>query len=143
MKPLPRADWQALIPHAGAMCLLDEVLEWDAEHLLGRSYTHAQSSNPLRTDAGLRAVHLCEYGAQAAAVHGALQARSCGVRQQPGLLVALREVRLACRWVSDSAVLDIQVRRVHSDAAAALYTFRVAQHGQRLAEGRALIALAI
>ncbi len=143
MKPLPRADWQALIPHTGAMCLLDEVLEWDAEHLLGRSHQHAQASNPLRSDAGLRAVHLCEYGAQAAAVHGALQARSCGIRPPPGLLVALREVRLACCWVSDPAVLDIQVWRVHSDAAAALYMFRIAQRGQCLAEGRALIALAI
>ncbi len=143
MKPLLRADWQALIPHTGAMCLLDEVLEWDAEHLLGRSHTHAQSSNPLRTDAGLRALHLCEYGAQAAAVHGALQARSCGVRQPPGLLVALREVRLECRRVTDPAALDIQVWQVHSNAAAALYTFYVTQHGQCLAEGRALIALAI
>lgn len=143
MKPLLRADWQALIPHAGFMCLLDEVLEWDAEHLLGRSHLHAQSSNPLRTDAGLRAVHLCEYGAQAIAVHGALQARACGIQGSPGLLAALREVRLECRWVTDPAPLDVQVWRVHSDAAAALYTFRVAQHGQCLAEGRALIALAI
>ena len=143
MKPLPRADWQALIPHTGAMSLLDEVLEWDAEHLLGRSRQHAQSSNPLRTDAGLRAIHLCEYGAQAAAVHGALQARACGIQGPPGLLAALREVRLECRWVTDPAALDIQVWRVHSDAAAALYTFRVTQHGQRLAEGRVLIALAV
>ena len=75
---LPKSDWAHLIPHAGAMCLLDEVVEWDAQRLHARSATHQQPDNPLRADGRLHAVNLCEYAAQAMAVHGALREREAG-----------------------------------------------------------------
>ena len=74
-----------LIPHQGAMCLWEEVVAWDQARIRLRTRSHADPDNPLCGDgmAGermLRAVHLCEYGAQAMAVHGALLAGGVSVQ---------------------------------------------------------------
>jgi len=60
------------IPHAGRMCLLDEVLAWDANRIVCRSSTHRHVDNPLRVNGTLGAACGIEYAAQAMAVHGAL-----------------------------------------------------------------------
>ena len=75
---IDRARITALIPHQGAMCLWDEVLDWDAGAIRLRTAGHRASDNPLRSGGGLRAVHLCEYGAHAKAVHGGLLASAAG-----------------------------------------------------------------
>src|SRR5712691_8494272 len=54
------------------MCLLDEVLEWDAVRIRCRSATHRAASNPLRAHGRLGAACGIEYAAQAMAIHGAL-----------------------------------------------------------------------
>ena len=54
------------------MCLLDEVLTWDATQIRCRSATHRVPDNPLRAHGRLGAVCGIEYAAQAMAVHGAL-----------------------------------------------------------------------
>src|SRR5574337_1263109 len=67
---LEKRDWASLIPHAGTMCLLDEVMDWNATRLHACSASHSRPDNPLRADGMLHAVNLCEYAAQAMAVHG-------------------------------------------------------------------------
>ena len=74
------------------MCLLDEIVAWDENAIHARSRSHQRTDNPLRSDDCLRAVHLCEYGAQAMAVHGGLLARAAGGSAAPGFLVSLRAV---------------------------------------------------
>src|SRR5580658_11189609 len=64
------------IPHKGRMCLLDEVLSWDATRIRCRSATHRSPDNPLRQHGRLGAACGIEYAAQAMAVHGALVAAS-------------------------------------------------------------------
>ena len=61
----------ALIPHQGSMCLLERIVDWDERASCWRR-TAIAPDNPLRVEDKLRAIHLCEYGAQAMAVHGAL-----------------------------------------------------------------------
>src|SRR5512147_1834707 len=84
----------ALIPHQGAMCLLDRVIEWDKDRIVLATSSHRAPDNPLRLDGRLRAVNLCEYGAQAMAVHGGLSAQADGKTARPGFLVSLRDVKL-------------------------------------------------
>ena len=142
-RALDHAALAALIPHAGAMCLLDGVLDWDATHIHARSASHAHADHPLRRDGVLHALHLCEYGAQAAAVHGALSARAAGAMPHPGLLAALREVRLHVASVDPAGgALDVEAECQLSDAHGAQYAFRIAQGGCLLATGRATIVYA-
>ena len=92
--PVNKAEIRTLIPHSGLMCLLDEITQWDDESITCVTNTHRDSANPLRRDGRLSVVHAFEYGAQAAAVHGGLRARSVGATAPPGYLAALRDARL-------------------------------------------------
>ena len=136
------------IPHAGRMCLLDEVLEWDANRIVCRSSTHRDVDNPLRVNGTLGAACGIEYAAQAMAVHGALIAASSsggevhavGANDAPrlvptaltspqpqvGYIAAVRGVSLLVSRLDDIGEdLLATATRVHSDASTALYEFVV------------------
>ena len=100
-EPIGRDAILALVPHQGAMCLWDEVVAWDEGSIHLRACNHRDPAHPLRAAGQLRAVHLCEYGAQAMAVHGGLRAREAGGLAKPGLLVALRGVELHVARIDD------------------------------------------
>lgn len=122
------------------MCLLETIVEWDAEHAVLATQSHRSADNPLRSDGCLRALHLCEYGAQAMAVHGGLVARAAGTRAQPGLLVSLRDVELFRRYVDDlPGELRVEARRLTTGSGAWQYTFEVRHAGELLAAGRAAV----
>lgn len=141
---LPKSDWSALIPHAGAMCLLDEVVAWDADSLRARARSHVRADNPLRSDGRLRALHLAEYGAQAMAVHGGLLAREQGEVAAPGYLVSLRDVELAVERIDDIAdALDVHAQRLLAGDGHWQYAFRVEHAGRMLAQGRAAVIASI
>jgi predicted hotdog family 3-hydroxylacyl-ACP dehydratase len=137
-----RAELMALIPHQFGMCLLDRVLAWDAQAIHAASASHRDPANPLRGGGGLAALHLCEYGAQAMAVHGGLLAAAAGGRARPGLLVSLRAVELAVDTLDDCAdELQVHAAVLHADAAGWQYEFRIEHRGQVLARGRAAVML--
>ena len=139
---LPKADWQHLIPHAGGMCLLDEVVAWDEACLHASSATHLHADNPLRAAGMLHAVNLCEYAAQAMAVHGALRERDAGGAARPGFLVALREVELQVERIDDlPGSLQVHVECLIAMADSLQYAFRVEHGGNVLASGRAAVML--
>jgi predicted hotdog family 3-hydroxylacyl-ACP dehydratase len=132
-----------LVPHAGRMCLLERIVSWDDNRVTLATTTHRDLANPLARDGRLRAIHLCEYGAQAMAVHGGLMASARGERARPGLLVSLRGVVLACDFVEDlEGELLVEAIRVHGGAEAWQYDFRVSHAGRQLAHGRAMVSLA-
>lgn len=144
MAPLPKSDWGHLIPHAGAMCLLDEVLDWDDIRLHACSAGHRRADNPLRAAGALHAVNLCEYAAQAMAVHGALRARAAGIaRARPGMLVALRGVELHVARIDDlPGRLHVHVECLLALEDSLQYAFHVEHRGALLATGRAAVVLA-
>ena len=131
-----------LVPHAGTMCLLEELDDWNDEHVIARTRSHLSRSNPLARDGRLHAIHLCEYGAQAMALHGGLLAHRDGGGPVPGFLVALRDVHLARFDAGESpSPLIVEARRLHGDATGWQYDFTVTREGARLASGRATIVL--
>ena len=138
---LAKTDWAHLIPHQGAMSLLDAVLSWDDMRIHAISESHALAEHPLRSASGLHALHLAEYGAQAMAVHGALLARARGVdHARPGRLVSLRDIVLAVEYVDSShGRLDVHAESLYADDTGAQYAFRVEQGGRVLASGRAAV----
>lgn len=133
---------EAMIPHKGAMCLWDEVLAWNESRVRLRAGNHRDLSHPLRSNDRLRAVHLCEYGAQAMAVHGGLRAQAGGATAAPGVLVALRAVRLHVARVDDlPGALECEAEVVVEAAGSQQYAFRITHADTLLAEGRAAVML--
>jgi predicted hotdog family 3-hydroxylacyl-ACP dehydratase len=139
---IDRAHILELIPHQGAMCLWDEVLDWDARSIHVRARNHRDPAHPLRTGEQLRAVHLCEYGAQAMAVHGGLRAREAGGAAKPGLLVALRGIELHVARIDDlPGPLDCVAEVLIDSDSGWQYAFRIHHDDTLLAEGRAAVML--
>lgn len=140
---LAREQIEAMIPHKGAMCLWDAVVEWDARRIALRADNHRDATHPLRSRDRLHAVHLCEYGAQAMAVHGGLRARASGGGDaSPGLLVALRGVQLHVSYIDDLAgVLECEAEVLAEGEGSQQYAFRIRHAGHLLAEGRAAVML--
>ena len=134
--------WAALIPHRGAMRLLDEVVAHDDRHVHARTRSHQRVDNPLRDGNALRSVHLCEYGAQAMAVHGGLLARAARGAARPGMLVALRDVRLHVSRIDDlPGTLEGTADLLAAGEASQQYAFRIRHGDGVIAEGRATVIL--
>ena len=139
---ISRDEILALIPHQGTMCLWDEVLDWDAQRIRLRARNHRDPAHPLRSNDRLRAIHLCEYGAQAMAVHGGLRARASGGTAKPGLLVALRGVQLHVARIDDlPGALECEAEVLVEAESSQQYGFRIHHAGTLLAEGRAAVML--
>ena len=149
---IDRRTLLALMPHQGAMCLWDAVVDWDETRIRLRTASHARADNPLRSDGMrddgssgegmLRAVHLCEYGAQAMAAHGGLLARDAGDAPKAGMLVALRGVELHVARVDDlGGELEGEAELLAAGAGSQQYAFRILHAGRLLAEGRAAVIL--
>lgn len=137
---LSKENWAHLIPHQGAMCLLDTVIDHDATRIHVRTATHADPDNPLRADGRLHSIALCEYGTQAMAVHGALRAREAGGCAKPGMLVSLREVQLHVEYIEDMpGELDVYAEQLLDAGSSLQYAFRVEHAGCMLASGRAAV----
>src|SRR5687767_16030104 len=137
---MAHADIAALIPHQGGMCLLEDVVEWDDSRIVLTTSSHRSADNPLRVDGKLRAVHLCEYGAQAMAVHGALKAAPN--RAPPGMLVSLRSVTFSRDYVDDLIdALRVEAVCLQAGDSSQQYSFKITHAGQVIAEGRAAVLL--
>ena len=129
-----------LIPHQGAMSLLDRVASWNESNLVALTSTHRATDHPLRSNGCLRAVHLCEYGAQAAALHGGLVARAAGRVAEPGYLVSLRDISLACPRIDElEGELRIHAELLLQDSGSWQYRFAASHAGATLASGRLAI----
>ena len=132
---LDRAMVEALVPHAGAMCLIDDVQSYDDSRIVCASLRHLAPDNPLRRGGRLSAVHAIEFAAQAAALHLALRAGEDARRR--GLLVSVRGCRLHAEALSDVAQpLRIEARRTAVAGSLASYAFVVETSSGRVAEGR-------
>ena len=128
-----------LVPHHGAMCLLEAVLEWDENAIACRATSHRDAANPLRSTQGLPAIMGVEYAAQAVAVHGSLTSSS---KPQKGYLAALRDVVCSVERL-DTGRDDLVVRatRVAAESGRLLYDFRIEGGGRELLKGRLSVVL--
>jgi predicted hotdog family 3-hydroxylacyl-ACP dehydratase len=138
--PINKAEIRTLIPHSGLMCLLDQVTQWDDRSITCVANTHGDLANPLRRDGHLSALHAFEYGAQAAAVHGGLRARSMGTTAPPGYLAALRDARLHAVFLDDiGSPLQVRANRLFGNGANTVYECRILADNALLANGRVTI----
>jgi predicted hotdog family 3-hydroxylacyl-ACP dehydratase len=142
---LDRAWIERSIPHDGRMCLLDEVIEWDARHVRCRSGTHRSPDHPLRSRGRLGIACGIEYAAQAMAVHGALAGGAPEARPESGFLASLRDVRLHVLRLDDiESDLYCEAALIAGDGSSALYEFALScdaklLDSKRLLSGRATV----
>ena len=132
-----------LIPHAGAMCLLDGVLAWDRESIRCLSTRHRTPDNPLRQEGRLGALCGIEFAAQAMAIHGGLTG-AVGERPRGGYLASLRDV-ICRRDRLDDLADDLIIEAVYlmGDGARVIYSFTVGGRGQEILTGRATVVLQV
>jgi predicted hotdog family 3-hydroxylacyl-ACP dehydratase len=159
---LNRAWIEARIPHQGRMCLLDEVLDWDAQHICCRTATHRAPDNPLRSHNRLGVACGIEYAAQAMALHGALAGGAANGpandaangavdgaldtiarrSSRVGLLASVRDVRLMVLRLDDiESDLICEVTHLAGDSLTALYEFALRDRDRSLLSGRASVIL--
>jgi predicted hotdog family 3-hydroxylacyl-ACP dehydratase len=128
-----------LVPHHGAMCLLEEVLKCDENAIACRAVSHRDPANPLRGAHGLPAIMGVEYAAQAVAVHGSLTSNS---ERQKGYLAALRDVVCSVeRLDTEGDDLVVRTTRVAAESGRLLYDFRIEAGGRELLKGRLSVVL--
>jgi len=139
---------EARIPHQGRMCLLDEVIDWNVNHIRCRTGTHRALDNPLRAHGRLGIACGIEYAAQAMALHGALAsaaanaAVSTGAASLVGLLAGVREVRMQVLRLDDiESDLLCEVTHLAGDSLTALYEFALRDADRCLLGGRASVVL--
>jgi predicted hotdog family 3-hydroxylacyl-ACP dehydratase len=134
-----KAEIAALIPHAGAMCLLDSVVGWDSTSITCLASSHRDVNNPLMRDGRLDSVCGIEYAAQAMAVHFGLTA---GRRSASGYLASVRDVICHVgRLDLLSGDLEVSATRLAGDAAGAVYSFRLCCGEAMILEGRMAVVL--
>lgn len=129
----------ALIPHAGAMRLIDTIEDVGAETIACTAHSHASPGNPLRTAGGLPASAAIEYAAQAMAAHAAL---SRGGPKRRGFLVVASGVE----WSADrldlaGPVLSIRAERLASTDNGAQYAFEVTDGASLKISGTLILSL--
>ena len=130
-----------MIPHAGAMHLLDGVLSWDADRIRCLSRSHRDRQNPLRMDGRLSALCGIEYAAQAMAVHGVL-AGNVGKRPRMGFLASLREVNCGRATLDDlEGDLIVAAERLMGEESHVIYSFEVSVGEVEVLRGRAAVVL--
>ena len=129
-----------LIPHAGAMSLLDQVVSFDSGSIVCASQSHLSDENPLRVGAKLSALNAIEYGAQAMALHSALS----GHITEGSYLVAARDVELSRSWLDDvPGSLQVSATQIMRDAQAAIYKFSVSAEELVLVTGRLTVMFSV
>jgi len=132
---------RGLVPHHGAMCLIDAVEFFDAATIVCTTAQHRSSGNPLVLEGRLSSVHAIEFAAQAMAIHGALAAPA---RTMPrlGLLMSVRDCRFHCDRLDQVADdLHVNAQRLAGSAIMLMYGFSVSAGARCLAEGRVSVLL--
>lgn len=138
---LTRTEICGLLPHTGAMCLLDGVRRWDREEIVCFAVSHRDLANPLRRAGELPAVCGVEYAAQAMGVHGRLAAKK-NDKPGAGYLASVRGMVLHVdRLDTIAADLDVRARRVADSGDSVMCEFEVSAAGNMLLTGRATLFL--
>jgi predicted hotdog family 3-hydroxylacyl-ACP dehydratase len=132
---LDHAAVAGLIPHDGAMVLIDRIEDWGPDFIAAATDSHRNPANPLRRNGCLPAIAALEIAGQAMAAHGRLIGDRIPKR---GVLGSLRELRLHVDRLDDIAgPLEVRAELLTGWGRACAYSFRLQAGARVLVEGRA------
>lgn len=130
-----------LIPHTGSMCLLDGVVQYDAQQIRCVSRSHRDLDNPMRSGECLHALCGIEYAAQAMAVHGGMTGE-VGARPRAGYLAAVRDVQChVSRLDQLESELIIEAEKLMGDDTRVMYQFTLRSGEIEVMRGKATAVL--
>ncbi|GAB6854110.1 hypothetical protein [Asaia astilbis] len=136
---LTRHQISDLIPHKGALCLLDRVEAWSQHDITCITNPLARDDNPLRRlDGAIGTATLIEVAAQAMALHSRLIAET-GTAPRPGFLVSVRDIRLDAPVLNQSGDLKVCVRCLRTNDFSARYDFDILREDLSLIRGGATV----
>ncbi len=142
MSTLNKDELSELLPHAGAMRLIDSVESWDGTTICCRARSHHDPANPLRHHGRLESVAGLEYAAQAMGVHVGLLAGEPSIGAPIGFVGGLRDVVFGTDRLDDCrGDLMIDATRLFADDRSFLYRFTISSEGRLMVSGRASIFL--
>ncbi len=140
---LDQAAIRRILPHQGAMCVLDAVTGCDAQRIVCRVTGHRDPSHPMRGPRGLGSACGIEFAAQAMALHAAMTMAGEGKDPLPaGRLASVRDVVFDVGRLDD-VEHDLQIRAtlLSGDPLSAMYAFEIEAAGRRLVSGRASVLI--
>ncbi len=131
-----KQDIEAIIPHSGKMCLIEQVDWWDIDNIACRTTSHRDLQNPLRLNGELSAINLLEYGAQAIAIHGGLLSKA----KIHGFLAAIRNAKLHITRIDTlDCEIIIKAKAEIKTENGAVYEFVISADDKLLVEARATV----
>lgn len=139
MSLISKKDLYQLLPHGGAMCLLDSVLYWDTKTIVCTASSHREDSNPLKRPEGVEAICGLEYAAQAMGAHIGLTTSSNRGRAI-GYVGAIKTLRVYVPYLDvfkDN--LEIYSEKKFAQETGFIYTFIIRAQGKDLLGGQASI----
>ena len=135
--PLERDEISRIIPHAGAMVLLDRVVSWDASAISCITESHLRLDNPLRRGDMLPTVAGVELAGQAMAIHARLITNA---PKRMGLLGGLRDLRMhRDRLDTCREPLTVNASLLTRGDARRMYSFGIRAGADVIMEGRASV----
>jgi predicted hotdog family 3-hydroxylacyl-ACP dehydratase len=135
---------QGLLPHQGAMQLIESVSSWTRDDIVCQTRSHLRSDNPLRHRGSLPMHVAIEIGAQAAGIHGGLLNRELfpGSPAQMGYLAVISNAQ----WNENSLNslednLIIFARRTAVTPGGRAYRVRIEHRSETIMSADLVIAL--
>ena len=134
---LDRDEISRLIPHAGAMVLLDRVVSWDSSAISCATESHLRLDNPLRRGGMLPTAAGIELAGQAMAIHARL---ITSAPKRMGLLGGLRDVQMhRDRLDTCREPLTVNASLLTRGDAGRMYSFSILAGSDMIIEGRASV----
>lgn len=136
--PLSRKAIEERLPHAGSMCLLDEITAVNKQTLTACAISHQDKLNPLMLDGKIATINGVEYAAQAMAVHGSFLSE----KTQSGYIATVRNIELFTPYLPQNNLpLIINVEQLMSDKNGFTYQFQIQCKQQNIISGKITIFL--
>ncbi len=132
-------DPRPLLPHTGAMVLIENIVNWDLEHITCTASSQHNADNPLRI-AGILSIYTgIEYAVQAMAAHAQLKRNSRKETSAPrkGFLAAMSRITAHVPNLdSEAGTLHINAQEIASTPNSSMYKFTMRAGNRTLLEGQ-------
>jgi len=117
-----------LVPHEGALLLIDEVLASDDDHI--RAVAVVRKDCPFWVhERGIPGYLAFEFMAQAISAQDGLERRKAGQAPQLGFLLGSRKYAVATDWFADGERLEITARAVLNEGELRAFACTVSGRG--------------